>query len=137
MTEYASRTTSNDADTYFEEMYDKFYKPVLKKPYRNYGIYTTTVDLIGIADVKYRIDIPLCYLDPEQTVIQIGADVKPFSIKLWQEVTDRFSNKKDVKRLYDSSKLHFQRLPQVVTFVDALEVSRGNIVPLENAKYIL
>jgi len=130
---YASRTESNNADVYFEEMYNKFYKPVLNRPYRNYGIYTTPLDLIGIADVQYRIDIPLADIDPDQTVIQIGSNVRKFSYALWQEVTQQFADKKKVKQIYDSSKLHFKRLPQIVTFVDELPINPSNIVPLEGA----
>ena len=42
--EYGKRN-SGDSDAYFQSVYNKFYKPILKQPYSHYGIYTTPIDL--------------------------------------------------------------------------------------------
>lgn len=128
MLEYGSRADSGKADDYFRMMYDRFYKPVLKKPYKHYGIYSTTVDLAGIdLDITHRIAIPSSLFDSSNTVIQIGAKVEPFSPKRLEEVIKKFSDKNRVAKLYHSSTLKFRKLPQVVFFGDSLPIEKRNV----------
>lgn len=124
--DYASRIKTNKAEDYFEEIYNKRYKPILKISYKNYGIYLTSLDLFPIdKKLKYRFKIPFSQISKDPLVLQIGADVvKLTSEKQIIEINKKFPLDK-VRKIYNSSKFKFKKLPQIVDFADFIKVNKN------------
>jgi len=120
----------NNANIYWEYMYNQFYRSILNQNYTgNYGIYLTPIDLFAFPnDLKYRI----CYTIDDlskSTIIQVGKSyIKKLNsdtdIKL---VMSKFQDPKHIEQLYKTSKLVFIKLPQIVTFSDYLPVTKSRI----------
>jgi hypothetical protein len=114
---------------YMVKIYDEYYKPTLQLPYNNYGIYLTSVDLFAFDSKPNRRII----FDSEEiismklVVIGIGKDVEMLtSTSQIEKLMEGFDNEK-VERLYNSSKLIFTHLPQIVVFDGKLNFNRGQI----------
>jgi hypothetical protein len=116
-----------NAEIYWEHAYDHFYKPCLKKPYKNYGIYCTCLDLFKITDkLKFRFKFTLDDLKGD-TVIQLGKNVSKInSSSDIKKVTNKFTDDK-VEKIWKRPGLKFLKLPQIVNFSDSLKVNK-NIV---------
>lgn len=128
---YSERVEGGNPDEYFRNTYKQFYEKALNRPYKNYGIYMTTVDLGSIdPKIAFRIDVPLTSFDQSNTVIQLGAKVEKFTMKGWDRISREFADPKVVKKIYDSSKLKFKQLPQIVCFDDVIKIEKNHIIPL-------
>ena len=124
---YENRKPGMSPDEYFEFIYDKLYKPILRKLYKNYGIYMTCVDLFGITNLKLRFIIPYKRLKGD-TIIQVGGNIK--LVKSEQDIIDvckNFQNQEKVKRLWNSYKFKFKALPQIINFEDSIPVSKNDL----------
>jgi len=128
----ASRDKTNveNARLYWKHAYDYFYLNVVKKPYKNYGIYMTTIDLFeaGLGDFKYRLRLSYKYnlRGKTNTVIQIGRDVKKVSSERHIAViANKYTNPSQVQKLYKKSKFPYKYLPQVVNFSDYIDIDRS------------
>lgn len=140
--EYAKRATTNNlpgvseenreydnAKIYWKFIYDKFYKPVVKKPYRNYGIYLTPLDLFKFdSGMHFRLKIPYDsikkFIKNRDVVIAVGSKVKLITdIQDIVNVLSVYDNYDTVETIWKSSKLKFQRLPQIIVFADAIPIS--------------
>jgi len=114
---------------YMVKIYDEYYKPTLQLPYNNYGIYLTSVDLFAFdSKPKRRI-----VFDSEEiilnklVVIGVGKDVELLtSTSQIERLMEGLDNEK-VERLYNSSKLVFIHLPQIVVFDGKLNFNREQI----------
>ena len=127
---YKDRIPGLDAEGFFKDFYNRVYKPVLKKPYRNWGIYMTPLDLSSFTDLKYRFFFKVKDL-PGDTVIQLRFKAhRVTSDADIARVMKNFEDINKIKRLYKTSKFHFQSLPQVVNFSDEIKVSRRNLEKL-------
>lgn len=126
MSEYGERwDDADDADDYFERIYEKRYQPVLKRPYPHFGIYTTPLDLFFLDEFPWRIVIQ-CAPHEEDMVFQVGADVEMLTPEVYKKT--RSFSKKYIREKWSSSKLKFKRLPQIVYFGDVpLTVSKEQI----------
>lgn len=124
---YENRKSNMSPDEYFEFIYNKLYKPILKKPYKNYGIYMTCVDLFGITNLKIRFKIPFDRLKGD-TLIQVGGNVQ--RVKSEADIINvcrKFQDQKKVERIYNSYKFKFKALPQIINFEDFLPVSKNDM----------
>lgn len=121
-------TDLENAKIYWKRIYEERYEPITKKPYLNYGIYLTPLDLFQFDNnLKYRFRFNIFDLLKQSTsiVMQIGA--KRWLVKSEisiEKVMDYFQDYIKVEKLWNSSKLKFQRLPQIVIFTDSLSVDK-------------
>jgi len=118
-----------NAEIYWRHVYQEFYEPVIKKPYRNYGIYMTTIDLVGITSVKYRFVFNFDDLDGD-TVFQVGKNnIRLLNSENQLSIFNKpYLDHDKVKRIWDTTrKLKFTRLPQIVNFSDSIKVSNENL----------
>jgi hypothetical protein len=130
--DYSSRSGANgNADTYFKKTYNKFYEKIIDKPYKNYGIYLTPIDLFGL-DLKHKINsrilIPFERLKNAPTVIQVGYKVNLLTNqKDIDNILSLYSNKDKIEKIINTSKLAFIKLPQIVYFGDEIRFSHKDI----------
>lgn len=127
MARYENRISGMNADEYWEHAYNYFYKPVVKKAYKNYGIYMTCLDLFGvIPSIKIRFNIPFERLKGD-TVIQIHKNVK--LVKSEKDIIDACKNfnADKIKDLWENSKFKFVKLPQIVNFSDSIPISKFDL----------
>jgi hypothetical protein len=120
--QYRGRNQNNPHETpdqYFRRMYDKFYKRVLNMSYRHYGIYTTPLDLRGIAPAHSRIRFEINKLG-ELLVLHhhpAGLFCKPTPEKV-AELVHEFTPTK-IKHIYTTvTERRFRFMPQIVYFGD-------------------
>jgi hypothetical protein len=119
-----------NAEIYWEHTYDYFYKSCLKKPYKNYGIYLTCLDLFKITDeFKFRFKFTLDDLKGD-TVIQVGKNASKINnIHDIRKVINKFTDDK-VKKIWKQPGLKFVKLPQIVNFSDSLKVNKNMVEKL-------
>ncbi len=121
------RSVIHNAQIYFKHIYDRFYKKATKKPFTTYGIYLTPLDLFTFPNaLQYRFVVP-CKQIILNSVLQLGGKVQPFSIPRLQKMMLKFKTMAAIEKGYNSSTLHFRRLPQVVVFVNRLEVTPNQV----------
>ena len=121
-------TDIENANIYWKYVYNKFYYPILKSPYKNYGIYLTPLDLFQFENnLNLRIKINFKDL-PKESLIQLGLNnVKKITSKnIILDVTKNFKDINKVEKIYNESKLKFQKLPQIISF-DHINVSKDMI----------
>lgn len=123
-----NNTDIENAELQWKYTYNKLYKNVLNKPYKNYGIYTTIVDLFSFdSGVKYRFKLSYNDIKDKESVIQVGGKVK--IIKSIQDIIDVnkiYYNNKLVERIWNKSKFFkFKRLPQIVVFSNYINVNES------------
>ena len=116
-----------NAELFWNHAYDYLYGSALKKPYKNYGIYCTCLDLFQITDrFKFRFKFTLDDLKGD-TVIQIGKKVSKInSSSDIRRVASEFTNDK-VKKIWKTPGLKFIKLPQIVNFSDSLKVNKNMV----------
>ena len=126
----ASKNNSNieNATLYWKYVYYKYHYPALRKPYKNYGIYTTPIDFFKFKN-RLNIRISIDYKDlPKESIIQLGLhNVKKINSK--DDILDvmkKFTDTNKVEKLFYSSKLIFEKLPQIISY-DSINVSRDMI----------
>ena len=128
-----------DPDEYMHDIYDRFYKEVLDgAEYDNYGIYLTPVDLFKFpCRPMYRFVIDYNDIKDHTLVLQLGGNVT--RLKSEDQINNLmkdFRNVKNIEKIWNSSKLKFQRLPQIVDFNGSIKISlemlekRSNNFPL-------
>jgi len=116
-----------NAEIHWKHFYDKFYKNVLKEPYKHYGIYMTTVDLFSFDNnINYRFKFIYEDLKNFKSVIQVSGKVKKINNSKDIELTANvYSNTNLVKRIWESTKrFKFKRLPQIVVFCDSIKIDK-------------
>lgn len=130
--EGASKDNSDieNAEITWKYFYDKFYKDILKKPYKNYGIYMTTVDLFSFdcgKNVRYRFKFTYDDIKGKDSIILISGRAKKINSKKDLKLAaDIYSNDKLVERIWNTSKkFKFKRLPQIIVFSDYLNVNKS------------
>jgi len=130
---YEDREGFKDVNDELEYIYDEFYKPVLKKPYSNYGIYFTTVDLFAFPnDTVARFKVPISRLKGDNIVqlrksnITKPEDAKDFKHKI-EELQKDFNDVEKVEKIYNVAELKFQKLPQIVNFSGSVKVSKADL----------
>ena len=123
-----------NAEIYWKLVYNHIYKPCLKKPYKNYGIYLTCLDLFKITNtLKFRFKFTLTDLKGD-SVIQIGKNASKInSSSDIRKVANKFPNDK-VKRIWEGPGLKFIKLPQIVNFSDFLKVNKNMVEEYKETK---
>lgn len=119
-----------NAEIFWEYFYNKFYRDILNKPYSNYGIYMTTIDLFSFdcgLDLKYRFRFSYNDIKGKDIIISISGKAKKVnSINDIKLAADIYSNNKLVERIWNTSnKFKFKRLPQIIVFSDYLKVNKS------------
>ena len=120
--QYRGRNPNNPhetSDQYFKRMYDKFYKHVLNLPYQHYGIYTTPLDLRGIAPVHLRIRFEIDQLGDRLVLHNHPTNLfcKP-TPEIVRSVVSEFTPTK-IKHIYATvAERRFRFMPQIVYFGD-------------------
>ncbi len=122
---YKGRNPGQTSDEYFKWFYDNRYKPILNKSYKNYGIYTTPLNLNFVEVLKYKISIDIDDII-NNSVIQMGPKVWKLSYSRYDDIMKKI-NRIDVEKIYNKSRLHFQKLPQIVYFSDVLKIQKEQV----------
>ena len=119
----------DNAKIYWKFVYDKYYKPVIKKPYRNYGIYLTPLDLFKFdSSMQYRVKLPYDsikkFVKNRDVIITVGSKVKILTdVQDIVNVLSSYNSYEEVEKIWKSSKLKFQRLPQIIIFADSIPIN--------------
>jgi len=121
-------TPLENAEIYWKAAYNLFYRGALNKPYINYGIYFTPIDLAGIIKIKYRFRLDFSKLTGD-SVLQISRKVELIeSGSRLLQLTKAYTNKVKNKELWDRAPgAHFKYLPQIVNFSNYIKVSRKDL----------
>ena len=109
---------------FYQNLYESIAQPVIKKPYRNSGIFVTTIDFQKLPDSfmnnKTRIKIPIADLDPAYCVLTYVLNEERVAVKLTPENLESAANiwTADMVREWfakDTSKI-FYYVPQVAVY---------------------
>lgn len=129
--DYADRLNEDDrsdSEEYWENEYNKLYKDVVKLPYKNYGIYMTTLDLFSFPNETVARFVFNLNEIPEPRVVQVGADVELLkSEDQLSDVKEKFKDQKKVEKIWKESDLKFKKLPQVISFADGIKVNEDKL----------
>jgi len=126
---YAKRTESGNPEDYYKDLYHKFYEKTVKKPYDNYGIWMTPVDIFTFAQFpvyRYHIDINL--INGHTAVLQINNRVALLNtIDNISDLMKDFSTEAKCKKAWDDAdpKYKFEKLPQVIDFSGPLDLMKS------------
>jgi hypothetical protein len=138
---YAERTPTGNADDYFEEAYDFWYKDILRKPYiGDYGIYCTVVDLFdaGVGNFECRFalnnnaikkyDVICLIAKPRKIIFKVE------NINQLQNVFNDYNDSRKIRKLWNkSNRFKFVYFPQIVIFAGprGVPVSKRNLECIE------
>lgn len=121
----------NFDDDFFKNVYNLFYKKILdNKPYKNFGIFLTTIDLFSFEnDIKYRFKIPYNRIRKHDLIIGVNKHYK--IVNDWEDIESVSIKFKDVKIIKDLFNKHsvrkFLELPQIIDFSGEISISMEDL----------
>lgn len=124
---------------FFENLYQTFAAPVLKKTYANSGVFVTPIDFRLLPGTylhqKPRFNLPLERFDPEWTVVTYVLDGERVSLPFNRETLQKVAELWDegmVRQWFglDNTKVFFY-VPQVATYQGKIVVEAGDYEQLE------
>lgn len=124
-------TDLKNAQIYWKHVYEEKYESIIKKPYENYGIYLTPLDLFQFdSGMKYRFRFSFYDLLKQSPDMIIGIGSKVWKVRTNASIEKAmvyFQDYVKVENLWKSSKLKFQRLPQIVLFAKSLPLDKNKL----------
>lgn len=127
------RTPKLSPQEYWRDRYDLFYKHVLKKPYRHYGIYTTPIDLPHHSQggPHCRVRFEITELLPLAVLHCLDLGILELATETNVTVAQQSYTSAKIKTVWTTVKQRrFRFLPQVVYFGDVpLKFTSSQIQP--------
>jgi hypothetical protein len=127
-----------DSEALFKHSYDTWFKDVIGKEYKHYGIYFTPVDFFNLfpngeySDAEIRVNIDLKNRDLSNWAVNWVNNGRREIIKLtdldYDNLGNQFSDPIKLKKILDKSPaLKYKYLPQIVSFDDSVPFTKKNV----------